>query len=933
MKIKRLLCTLLLSLAIFTFCSLFMVIAAGDGIVSIKAGKEALNATFNKIAGATSYNAYYKNENDTNYTKIDDELVREIDNNIRVDAVGLEAGKYYLKLVPIINSQENDSKRIEIKDITVSKEDRSGYAHFNYTSGVGAYTDDGVLKDNTVVVYVTDATKNTVKATIAGLECVGLANILAAQKHSSNPLDIRIIGEIQTVQWNKVTYTNDANTSALVTEQAALVGASATTDDDNITGVSYSNDLSRGITKLNGLKSQAIYKDGKFDSYWNMLEFESARNVTIEGIGDDAGIYQFGFTVKKSNSIEFKNLYFTDYPEDAIGIQGNNNTDLNYSNYWLHNLTFNEGLNNWDLSYEQDKGDGDGSSDFKYAHNLTISYCKYNKTHKTNLIGSGNNCLQYNITLHHNYYLGCKSRLPLLRQANCHMYNNYYKDTTSTGISARAYAFAFVENCYFDAKNPYMLAYEVKDDINPVGTTIKAIGNEFTSKATTSDSSSNGLGINENGIFVLTGSGSSKSYSSRPIENRTTKSGGSICHPDGTATDYTNFDTNESLFYYDKDNECSIVEVMNNASALPELIPTVAGAGISKAAEYTVISEETDLPPVYNNTSKLAFSEDFSSSIAATKTSDTPTTNGLFYKLSSNEDANDYNYVRVENGAVTVYDNSSKTAGNNDDGSSTTTYAYYMFNDSNFTSGTVTYSIDLILSSVNSKWAMISFIDDSGMPLSVYSDDNKKLGYRYDTTVTPMFSEAYSEGTYTIKLIIDYDKNTTKLYINNANETIDYHPTTIRGFYFMTSAGSTRTYKFDNIQIEKSVDNLLLGYQKGSYTVDNTEYKALRIIGKLQYNEVYDSVDDIDNVVINITIKNSSGVTTKTINAEIETFYKSLKLSDNTVVAESGEGIRYYYTVIKGITSAHKGYTINATTTITLKNGTVVECSGFSYEI
>ena len=198
MKIKRLLCTLLLSLAIFTFCSLFMVIAAGDGIVSVNAGKEALNATFNKITGATSYNAYYKKENASNYTKIDDELVREIDNNIRVDAVGLEAGNYYLKLVPIINSQENDSKKIEIKDITVSKEDRSGYAHHNYTSGVGAYTDDGVLKDNAVVVYVTDANKNSVKAKIAGLEFEGLANILKAQKASNKPLDIRIIGTVGT---------------------------------------------------------------------------------------------------------------------------------------------------------------------------------------------------------------------------------------------------------------------------------------------------------------------------------------------------------------------------------------------------------------------------------------------------------------------------------------------------------------------------------------------------------------------------------------------------------------------------------------------------------------------------------------------------------------------------------------------------------------
>ena len=433
MRIKRIICGLMISLSIFVFISLFVVVAEGDGVVSVKSGKESFNATFNKITNATAYKAYYKLSTGS-YTKVDDELVREENNNIRVDVIGLAAGSYSLKLVPIINSEENSNKTIELKNINVNADDRSGYAHFNNTEGVGAYNDDGTLKDGTKVVYVTDATKNSVKATLKDSngndkEYSGLAAILKAQRYSDVPLDIRIMGTIQTVQWNKVTYTNNAKTSALVTEQAALVGGtSSKTNAEDITNVTYSNDLNNGITKLDGLTSYASYSSSKFDSYWNMLEFEYADNVTIEGIGENAGIFQFGFTVKRSNYIEFKNLTFTDYPEDAIGIQGGSNSDMEYHNYWLHNLTFNEGKNNWDLSYEQDKGDGDGSSDFKYAHNLTISYCKYNGTHKTNLIGGNNDSLQYNVTLHHNYYLNCKARLPLVRQSNCHIYNNYYSN-------------------------------------------------------------------------------------------------------------------------------------------------------------------------------------------------------------------------------------------------------------------------------------------------------------------------------------------------------------------------------------------------------------------------------------------------------------------------------------------------------------------------
>ena len=541
-----------------------------------------------EFSSSKAVTAYYKKSTDSSYTKVDSELVRRSSGTGRVDVIGLTAGTYTVKLV------DTTSAEVVSKALTVVADDRSGYAHFDnstHTSrsvAVGAYNVDGTLKSNAKVLYVTDENKNTI--TYDG--CTGLVEIL--QGNHSVPLDIRIIGSIKTTQWNQVKYTEAAKSVALYEKQSEKLGGTGKTGkvyastilDSNNNWNSYSDDIALGITELNGLTSYAscsIKDSGKtsehyeWDSYWNMCDISERSNITIEGIGIDATIFQWGFTFAKCNSIEIKNLTFDDYTEDAIGIQGGDSTHLDYGNFWIHNCTFEEGVNRWDVSYEQDKGDGDGSTDFKYAHNLTISYCKYNGTHKTNLIGANNAALQYNITLHHNYYLNCKARLPLVRQANIHMYNNYYKGTTSTGISARAHAFAFVENCYFDGKNPYMLAYETSKSVDPVGTTIKAIGNQFSSSTSTSDSSSNGLGIMQNGIFVLTGADSNKAYSSDLTATRTTTSSTSVCTPVGSS-DYTNFDTSSTLFYYT--GSASDVTRMDNASSLPTTIPTIAGAGV-----------------------------------------------------------------------------------------------------------------------------------------------------------------------------------------------------------------------------------------------------------------------------------------------------------------------------------------------------------------
>ena len=90
-----------------------------------------------------------------------------------------------------------------------------------------------------------------------------------------------------------------------------------------------------------------------------------------------------------------------------------------------------------------------------------MAYNHYINNHKTNLIGSSSSSIQYDASLHHNWYEKVESRQPLSRQSNIHIYNTYFDGATSYAISPRAHAYIFSEGNYFGAcKNPVDSAKE-----------------------------------------------------------------------------------------------------------------------------------------------------------------------------------------------------------------------------------------------------------------------------------------------------------------------------------------------------------------------------------------------------------------------------------------------------------------------------------------
>ena len=385
-------------------------------------------------------------------------LVRQDGSNVRVDIPGLKAGTYNLTVT-------TKSGNITKDNIKVYEYDRSGYAHYDAhkegVTGIGAYNDDGTLKSNAIVVYVTEENKNTVQLPgyTGDSYPAGIGNILNYKSEDANgvtgggkidivkqlreegiPLDIRFVGTIRG---------GDSNTSN-------------NPPAENIKGLTGYNTTTNGGTKGDNGMMIRVYKSS---------------NVTFEGIGTDAtfdgwGVQIISQTGFVSQGFEFRNLNFTNTPEDAIGLEGTASlssspqskewlnsscTPIKFS--WVHNNTFHQGF--CKNPAESDKAEGDGSCDWKRGYGYTMAYNHYINNHKTNLIGSSSSSIQYDASLHHNWYEKVESRQPLSRQANIHIYNTYFDGATSYAISPRAHAYIFSEGNYFGAcKNPVDSAKE-----------------------------------------------------------------------------------------------------------------------------------------------------------------------------------------------------------------------------------------------------------------------------------------------------------------------------------------------------------------------------------------------------------------------------------------------------------------------------------------
>ena len=362
-------------------------------------------------------------------------LVRDTQKGVRVDIPGVPAGSYTLNI-------ETKKGAVAISGITVGAQDRSGYAHFNYTAGVGAYQDNGTLKSNAIVLYVTNDNKNTVTVKSKdGTSVTGIGNILNSSGKDAGS--------------GKNSKGGAANGNKGIIEKLAKDGTPLVV---RIIGDVTAPD---GLTAYDSVDYGGSVGDNGF-----MARMQSGKDVTIEGIGTDACVNGWGihFICESGNptlgkSFEVRNISFRNVPEDCIGMEGvqeGSSLTASVERCWIHNNEFYKpSISN---PAESDKAGGDGACDFKRGMYFTNSYNYYEGYHKTNLVGASDSNLQFHITFHHNYWKQCESRGPLARQANIHMYNNIFEGQTSYCQNPRADAYIFSEyNLFENSKNPQQI--------------------------------------------------------------------------------------------------------------------------------------------------------------------------------------------------------------------------------------------------------------------------------------------------------------------------------------------------------------------------------------------------------------------------------------------------------------------------------------------
>ena len=396
-------------------------------ILEAKGWLEAAYVKFGVYGNIRNYNVYVKGGQYADYTKIDRELVRNYGTYGRADVVGLQAAdNYQLKVVPVngdgteLTAFASETDVLEVKGYS-----RQGFA-FKDGYEPGAYKADGTLKAGAKVLYVTKNNAKTISTDVAGAAqnpCVGLQAIIAAYEKGEDktPIAFRFIGLIKKADLDAI-----------------------------------------------GSSEEGIQVKGR--------KADSELNLTFEGIGDDATIHGFGFLVRNSKSVEFRNLGIMRCMDDGLSL------DTDNANIWIHHMDFFYGPNGGG-----DHAKGDGSCDVKADSKLvTVSYNRFWDTGKTNMFGmkseSGPNFISYD----HNWFDHSDSRHPRVRTMSVHVWNNYFDNVAKYGVGATSGSSVFVENNYFlKTKKPILSSMQGTDALgsgtfsDEDGGMIKAYGNHF----------------------------------------------------------------------------------------------------------------------------------------------------------------------------------------------------------------------------------------------------------------------------------------------------------------------------------------------------------------------------------------------------------------------------------------------------------------------
>lgn len=484
------------------------------GVIQITEAKGWQESAYLKWApfeGASSYNVYVDDK------KIDAQLVRQYKSYYRADVLGLKEGTYSVKVVPVNADGKEIAGANTASNLVVKSYNREGFAHFKY-AGVGAYNNDGTLKAGAKVLYITAKTAKTVSTTVnTGKQetITGLQSIIDAYSKGKDttPIAFRIIGKV------------------------------------NLSDLDHISSSAEGLQ----VKGKGAH---------------SVMNMTFEGVGDDATVYGFGFLLRNTKSVEFRNFAIMRCLDDAMSL------DTKNSHVWIHNMDLFYGKKG--SAADQTKGDGtvDIKGDSKY---VTVAYNRFWDNGKASMCGMKSETGENWITYHHNWFDHSDSRMARVRTMSVHMYNNYYQHCDVYGIGATSGSSIFMESNYFDAvKRPIMSSLQGTDAkgdgtfSGEKGGLIKAYGNVFANKP--------------DNFSYITYAENNTSFDAYEVSDPSEQVPASVKTLVG-GTSYDNFDTNSSLMY---------AYAADKAEDVPSIVEGFYGAGRLNHGDIDfVIPDET----------------------------------------------------------------------------------------------------------------------------------------------------------------------------------------------------------------------------------------------------------------------------------------------------------------------------------------------------
>lgn len=414
----------------------------------------------------------------------------------------MKEGTYSVKVVPVNADGKEIAGANTASNLVVKSYNREGFAHFKY-AGVGAYNNDGTLKAGAKVLYITAKTAKTVSTTVnTGKQetITGLQSIIDAYSKGKDttPIAFRIIGKV------------------------------------NLSDLDHISSSAEGLQ----VKGKGAH---------------SVMNMTFEGVGDDATVYGFGFLLRNTKSVEFRNFAIMHCLDDAMSL------DTNNSHVWIHNMDLFYGKKG--SAADQAKGDGtvDIKGDSKY---VTVAYNRFWDNGKASMCGMKSETGENWITYHHNWFDHSDSRMARVRTMSVHMYNNYYQHCDVYGIGATSGSSIFMESNYFDAvKRPIMSSLQGTDAkgdgtfSSEKGGLIKAYGNVFANKP--------------DNFSYIPYAENNTSFDAYEVSDPSEQVPASVKTLVG-GTSYNNFDTDPSLMY---------AYAADKAEDVPSIVEGFYGAG------------------------------------------------------------------------------------------------------------------------------------------------------------------------------------------------------------------------------------------------------------------------------------------------------------------------------------------------------------------